>query len=96
MSVEISRRLKFSTSGEYGRAEFMCRCLTLISLLPAGNITGQRLAEYLGWARTLAAHERINWGFSPDGAVPYVRRGNSRIAPNGEECQEVRPLDPTL
>ena len=85
MSAEISKRLKFSVSGEYGRAEFICRCLTLVSLLPTGDITRERLAEYIGWARNLGVRERISWSLSSDGAVPYVRRGNSRIAPNGEE-----------
>ncbi len=81
MSVEIAKRLKFSVKGEYGRVEFICRCLTLIQLLPAGDIARARLAEYVGWAKNLGAREKISWDFSPDGAVPYVRRGNRCIAP---------------
>ena len=87
MSVEYSNRLKFSINGEYGQAEFICRCLTLISLLPAGDCARDRLAEYVGWARNLGVRERINWSISPDGsAVPYVMRGNVGIGPDGEEC----------
>ena len=93
MSAEISKRLKFSVNGEYGRVEFICRCLTLISLLSPGDIAKERLGEYIGWAKNLAARERISWGFSPDGVFPYVRRGKVRIVPNGEEYREVGPLD---
>lgn len=86
MSVEISRRLKFEMRGEYRKAEFIFRCEALIQLLPLEDKTRGILANYIGWARNLGVRERISWSFSPDGAVPYVKRGNSRIAPNGEEC----------
>ncbi len=85
MSVEISSRLKFKVNGEYGRAEFIFHCEALIQLLPLKDNTREILAVYIGWARNLAVCERIGWSLSSDGAVPYVRRGNSRIVPNGEE-----------
>ena len=81
MSVEISSRLKFKVNGEYGKAEFVFRCEALIQLLPLKDNTREILAAYIGWARNLGAREKISWDFSPDGAVPYVRRGNRCIAP---------------
>lgn len=79
--------LKFSIQAEYSLAEFTTRCLDLIAQLSAGDGARNRLAEYVGWARNLGPHEKINWIILPDGsAVPYVMRGNVGIGPNGEEC----------
>ncbi len=89
MSVEIAKRLKFSVNGKYDRAEFIFRCEALIQLLPLEDKTREVLANYIGWARNLSVRERINWGFLPDGVMPYVVRGKVWIVPNGREYRDI-------